>query len=476
MIALTPRFPVNFCSSQGPDHELLSPNDHRSLTKIQYATSEDIEGLLRALPRAQEKMKTLKAYERSRILREVARKIEANSARLSWLISAEGGKPLKDAKAEVARAQVTFELCAEEALRIGGETLPMERTPAGENHLAFTLREPIGVVLAISAFNHPLNLLAHQVGPALASGCAVVIKPAPNTPLSAFELQKFFIEAGLPSECIPVVNAEIPEIEKLVSSDAFGFVSFIGSARVGWELRKKIAPGTRLSLEHGGQAPTLIREDADLEAAIPLLVKGAFYHAGQVCISTQKIFVHETIYDKFLPAFKSAVGRLKTGSAEEEDTDVGPLIRTQEVERIRGWIEEALSKGAKVVLGNEISQKPQYLLPTILTDVPLDTKVMQEEVFGPVVCVNSYKNEEEVLKVLNQNPYIFEAALFTRDIQKALEIARDFSTMTMVINNHSAFRVDWMPFGGHKLSGLGMGGVKYAIEEMTRIKQIIVKL
>ena len=476
MFRIQDKYQVNFTSSQGAWHELLSPNDHQVLTQIQYATMSDIEFLLSKLKNAQKVMGKLKAHERASILKKVAEKIKKESDLLSWLISAEGGKPLKDARVEVARAIVSFELCAEETLRLGGETIPMERTAAGENHLSFTNREPIGPVLAISAFNHPLNLLAHQVGPAIASGCAVVIKPAPATPVSAYYLEKFLIEAGLPHEGVAVVNADVPEIEKLVSSSEFSFISFIGSARVGWNIKKVMAPGTRLSLEHGGQAPAIVRKDANLDEAIPLLIKGSYYHAGQVCISTQRIFVHESIFQTFVDRFKDAAKKLKVGAATEDDTDVGPLIRPQEVVRITSWIDEAIKAGAKLEMGNHISgESKQYLHPTILTQVPEEAKVMKEEVFGPLVCINSYSDEDALVNKLNDNPYVFESCVFTQDINRALALAKNISTMTMVINNHSAYRVDWMPFGGHKLSGLGMGGIRYAIEDMTRLKQVIIR-
>jgi acyl-CoA reductase-like NAD-dependent aldehyde dehydrogenase len=477
MIQLPERFPINFCDSHGPDKDLLSPNDQKLLTKIQYATQKDIDHLLGQLKNAQRKMSSLMDHERASILRKVSAQIEADAEKLAWLISSEGGKPRKDARAEVARAKITFDLCAEEAMRIGGEVLPMERSEAGKDRLAFTLREAIGPVLAISAFNHPLNLLAHQVGSAVASGCTVVIKPAPATPLNAFKLEKYFLEAGLPAECLFVINGEVPEIEKLASSSEFSYVSFIGSAKVGWNLRKVIAPGVRLALEHGGQAPAIVREDADIKAASTALIKGSFYHAGQVCISTQRIFIHESCYEEFKAEFSEAAKKLKVGDAREEDTDIGPLIRSQEVERIQSWIREAQDQGAKVILGNEVSgNNNQYLSPTILTHTPYDCKVMTEEVFGPVVNLHSYSDEKEILKYLNQNDYVFESCLFTKDVGHALKIAKSFSTMTMVINDHNAYRVDWMPFGGHKKSGLGMGGVKYSIEEMTRLKQIIIKL
>lgn len=476
MFQLPKHLPLKFTKSSGKDMDILSPNDGKLLTRAQMGTAQDIELLLSTMKDAQKTMTALKPFERSKILKDVAHDLKGQLEYLAWVIASEGGKPLKDAKAEAARAVATLELCAEETAGLVGEVVPMERTAAGKDHVAFTVRAPIGPVLAISAFNHPLNLISHQVGCAIASGCAVVLKPASATPISAFLLLEAFERAGLPKNGLRLLNAEVPLVEHLVASPIFDFVSFIGSAKVGWEMRKKIAPGTRMSLEHGGQAAAIVREDADLTPAVTALLKGSYYHAGQVCISTQRIFVHEQMFAAFLNEFKAGAEKLITGPATNENTDVGPLIKPAEVERIQKWIAEAEKRGARVVLGNKVSgEQKQYLNPTILTNVPRDTTLMTDEVFGPVVCINSYNDENELLEYLNSNPYIFESALFTKDISKALRWAQDISTMTFVINNHTAFRVDQMPFGGHKMSGLGMGGVKYQIEEMTRTKQVIIK-
>lgn len=477
MFQLPEKLPLTFTNSKGKFRKLLSPNDDVLLTHVQDGTEEDIQFILSDMKSAQKKMRKLRPYERATILKEVAQILKTKLEFHAKVIAAEGGKPLKDARAEASRAVATLELCAEETQRLHGEVIPMERTAAGKDHLSFSVRDPIGPVLAISAFNHPLNLIAHQVGTAIAAGCAVVLKPASQTPVSAYFLQEAFQQAGLPDGILKVLNAEVPLVEKLVTSSEFDFVSFIGSAKVGWEMRRKIANGTRLALEHGGQAPAIVREDADLDVAIPALIKGAFYHAGQVCISTQGVFIHEKIYQNFVSRFKEAASKLVVGSAMNDNTDIGPLIRPTEVERLIKGIKEAEAAGAKVILGNDVTgSSKQYLSATILTNVPRECSIMKDEAFGPVVCLNSYTDEDELLNFLNEKTYIFEAALFTKDISRAMRIATDFSTMTLVINNHNAFRVDQMPFGGHKESGLGMGGVKYAMEELTRMKQIIIKI
>ena len=476
MYQLPTHLPLKFTNSTGKEVELHSPNDGKLLTRVQMATHHDIEVILGETKKAQTNMEKLKPYERAQILHKVAQELKHQEDYLAWIIASEGGKPLKDAKVEAQRSVATIELCAEETMRLEGEVVQMERTPAGKDHLAFTIKAPIGPVLAISAFNHPLNLISHQVGTAIAAGNSVVLKPASTCPLSAHFLYEAFMKAGLPRDGLRVINAKVDLIENLVSSSEFNFVSFIGSAKVGWEMRKKVANGTRMSMEHGGQAAAIIREDADMEAAVTACLKGAYYHAGQVCISTQRIFVQENIFDKFVDLFKAGAEKLYVGPATDEKTDIGPLIKPEEVERIQKWIAEATKAGGKIILGNDVSgSMKQYLSATILILVPRDTKLMQEEVFGPVVCINPYRDEDELLHYLNENPYIFESALFTKDITKAMQIAHTISSMTFVINNHTAFRVDQMPFGGHKLSGYGMGGVKYAMEEQTRMKQVIVK-
>lgn len=477
MFPLKNQFELTFTSSRGEFRDIVSPNDRNPFTKVQFGTKEDAALILASLATAQEKMKNLSSAEKIKILKAAAAEIGRNADQLALLVSREGGKPLKDAQVEVTRAKDTFELCAEECWRLHGDVTPMDRTDAGKGHLNFSVREPIGPVLAISAFNHPLNNLAHQVGPAIAAGNAVVLKPASSTPVCAFILEDILRKAGLPKECLTVFTASPTVLEEIVKSPEISFVSFIGSAKVGWELRRTIAPGTRIAMEHGGQAPVILREDADLREAIPQLLRSSFYHAGQVCISTQRIFVHRNLYEVFKNEFVQRAKKLKTATAMDDTTDVGPLISPDEVKRVQKDIEDAVAKGARILCGNEVKGNAgQFLTPTVVAEVPRNSSLMTNETFGPVVCLNSYEDEDELIRYLNSNRYPFEAALYTRDVKAAMTLSLKTSAMTMVVNNHSAIRVDWMPFGGHGLAGLGMGGVKYAMEEMTRLKQIIIKL
>lgn len=474
MFEINQRYPLLFTKSNGKYQELHSPNDLKTISNIQLATTEDVTLLMNELRTFQKNFQKISKLEIACALKHIATRILEEKESFAHLIATEGGKPLKDALIEVERASLTFTLCAEEATRIHGEMIPMERSSAALGKIAFTMKEPIGPVLAISAFNHPLNLLAHQVGCALASGCVVVLKPSPGTPLNAYQLKRLFLETNLPSEVLTIVPCDIPEIEQMVANKVFGYVSFIGSAKVGWSLRSKLAPGTRLALEHGGIAPAIVCSDADIERSVKSLIKGAFYHAGQVCISTQRIFIHKNIQETFVRHFIEEVKKLKTQSATLPDTDVGPLIRPSEVVRIKSWIKEAVNFGAKLLVGNSSAgEHHQFLHPTVLFNVSEKSKLMNEEVFGPVVCINEFEDLDKLMESLNDTELIFESSIFTYDMSVFMKAVKTIPAMSLVINEHTAFRVDWMPFGGHKASGLGMGGVKYSIEEMTRTKQII---
>ncbi len=448
---------------------VLGPNDGHQITQIELMTPQDVATLCTPLPRSQQHFQKTPHSTRAAWLRAVAAKISQEAETLAQLIATEGGKPLKDARVEVSRAAQTFELCAEEALALGLESA---KTVLQGKQL-YTFREPIGPVFALSAFNHPLNLLAHQVGSALAAGCVVVFKPSQNTPLCGEWLLKTLRDIGVPADFVMMCHAAVPEIQALVARPEFQFVSFIGSAKVGWDLRTRLAPGTRLALEHGGQAPAIVWDDADLAKAIPALLKGAFYHAGQVCISTQKIYVHQNIWDNFCQAFVNGAKKLVVADARHETTDVGPLIRPSEKVRLQEWLTEARGLGAQILLEDTQDRGVHYMGPTILSEVPHSAKIWREEAFGPVVCLEVFSETASIWQELRENPFQFEAAIFTQDLARIEEGIKNIAAMTVVVNDHTAWRVDAMPFGGHRQSGLGMGGVRYAVEEQTRLKQVI---
>ncbi len=417
----------------------------------------------------------LPGYERAAILKRLAGLIRENHEELSMLIAREGGKPLVDARVEASRAANTVEVSAEEVPRLHGEEIPMSGSPAADGRLAFTVREPVGVVAAISAFNHPLNLIAHQAAPAVAAGCPVLVKPAPDTAVSCMVFMELLQEAGLPPEWGMAVPSSNEVAEQLVTSDQIGFFSFIGSARVGWYLRSKLAPGVRCTLEHGGAAPVVVDESADLARAIPLLLKGGFYHAGQVCVSVQRVFAHQSIKDEVRERLTDGASKLVVGDPTLPDTEVGPLIRQREVERVHEWVEEAKAAGTTVSTGGE-SLDHQCYAATVLADPPMDAKVMTEEIFGPVVVTRSYDTLDEAIGQANSVRWSFQAAVFAQDIDRAFKIARGLNGGAVMINDHSAFRVDWMPFAGRGPSGLGIGGVKYGVEDLSEEKMIVLRM
>lgn len=350
----------------------------------------------------------------------------------------------------------------------------MGASAAGAGRLAFTTREPIGVVAAISAFNHPLNLVVHQAGAAIAAGCPVVIKPSPETPLSALAFTRIVREAGLPPELCVTLPCDVTVAEQLATSDRIDFLSFIGSAAVGWALRSKLAPGVRCALEHGGAAPVIVDATADLDKAVPLLLKGGFYHAGQVCVSVQRVFVHETRRVELVERLTAGARALTTGDPTSADTEVGPLIRAREVGRVDEWVREARTGGATITTGGRPLDHQCYE-PTVVVDAPADSRLMQREVFGPVVCVSSFDDVDEAIERANAVPWAFQGAVFAQDIDRALSVARALDASTVMVNDHTAFRTDWMPFGGQKQSGLGSGGVRYALEELSPPKLLVLR-
>jgi acyl-CoA reductase-like NAD-dependent aldehyde dehydrogenase len=455
---------------------VTSPYTGEMVAEVELTDGEGMTHAIRTARNALlENPQGLPGHERAAILRRLAGLMEDRREELSFLIAREGGKPLADAKIEATRAVNTVLVSAEEAVRIHGEEIPMQGSAAAVGRLALTVREPIGVVAAVSAFNHPLNLIAHQVAPTVAAGCPVLIKPALDTAASCMVFMELLREAGLPPELGMAVPADNDVAEHLVTSDQIGFFSFIGSARVGWFLRSKLAPGVRCTLEHGGAAPVILDESADLDRALPGILKGGYYHAGQVCVSVQRVFAAKAIQGEVLERLTDGAALLKVGDPTEPDTDVGPLIRAAEVDRVHEWVAEGIQAGAECTLGGRPLENQCYAT-TVLANAPATSKVMQEEIFGPVVVVNSFDTLKDAIAKANDVRWSFQAAIFTKDVDRALIAARGLRGAAVMINDHSAFRVDWMPFAGHGPSGLGIGGVKYSIDDMSQEKLIVVKV
>ncbi len=412
--------------------------------------------------------------QRIEILEKTCRLMGERADELALQAAAEGGKPLPDSQVEIARAIVSLQSCVDclRSERGHGARIPMGVNAASMNRMAFTIKEPIGVVLAFSAFNHPINLIAHQVGPAVAAGCPVVVKPAEVTPLSCFALVEMMHEAGLPkTHCQALLMDGHDASQKLVADERVGFFSFIGSASVGWMLRSQLAPGARCALEHGGMAPVIIAADADLDDALPLIAKGGFYHAGQVCVSVQRVFAHSSVARDVAARLAKLADAMVIGDPTLPDTEVGPLIRPGEVERVAQWVAEA---GAEVVCGGERVSDTAFQC-TVLYDPPADAKVTCRELFGPVVCVYPFDDLDEAVGRANELPYSFQAAVITRDLDTAARCVRRLDAATVMVNDHTAFRVDWMPFAGHKRSGYGVGGVPYTFDDMQAEKLVVMR-
>lgn len=415
-----------------------------------------------------------KTHERIAVLKRAARRLNDRREAFADLIAWEGGKPLKDARIEVARAVSSLECAAEEAGRLHGLEVPMRATEAAGGRIAFTYPEPIGVVLAISAFNHPLNLIVHQTAPAIAAGCPVMVKPALETPLSCLSFLEVLYEAGLPAAMAAPLIAENAVVEKIAVSPEIAYLSFIGSAKVGWHLRSRIAPGTRLQLEHGGSAPVIIDRDADLERAIPALVRGGYYHSGQVCVSVQRILAHEEIADEFIKLFSAAVRELKTGDPRLATTDCGPIIRGRDIERIAEVVAEAVGAGARIEVGG--GKLPQNCFePTVVVDAPDGARIMREELFGPVTVVNRFRELDEAISAANDVVWSFQAAVFGRDLDRLMAASRRLRASAVMVNDATTFRVDWMPFRGDGPSGLGTGGIPATMRDMTKEKLVVLK-
>lgn len=455
--------------------DVVAPFDRSPIARIETSGADAVDQALNTADQLfRDRSKWLPAYQRIAILERTAAIMTERAEELAIEAAREGGKPLIDSRVEVARAIDSIRICVD-CLRTGaGETLPMGINPASAERLAFTTHEPIGVVVAVSAFNHPLNLISHQVGPAIAAGCPVIVKPAADTPLSCFCFVEILREAGLPDAwCQALITSGLDVATQLVTDARVAFLSFIGSARVGWMLRSKLTPGTRCALEHGGAAPVIVAEDADIDDALPKLLKGGFYHAGQVCVSVQRIFAHRTIARELAMQLAEGANRLVIGDPMLAETEVGPLIRPAEVERVDQWVKEAIEEGAERLAGGKPVSDTTYAC-TVLYNPATDSKVSTQEIFGPVICVYPYDEIDDAIDQANQLPFAFQAAVFAKDIDTALRAYKRLNASAVMINDHTAFRVDWMPFAGLRESGLGVGGIPYTFRDMQIEKLLVI--
>lgn len=417
----------------------------------------------------------LSLNKRKEILLRTAALMQGQAEELAIGAANEGGKPLMDSQVEVSRAIEGVKMCAEHIGLHTGEVTPLTEAMPDTLRIGFTQKEPIGVVVAVSAFNHPLNLIVHQVGAAVAAGCPVIIKPAEDTPLSCLRFVALLREAGLPEAWAQVALPESLELATgLVADKRVAFFSFIGSAGVGWMLRSKLAPGTRCALEHGGAAPVIVDSSADMSKVIPSLLKGGFYHAGQVCVSVQRVYAHRDIIDQLASELTKGAQALKVGDPLDAQTEVGPLIRPGEVTRVDNWIQEAIGAGTTALCGATALNNNCYA-PTVLLDAPASAIVSTREVFGPLVCLYDYSDLDEALQRANALDVAFQAAVFAQDIDVAMRVYNGIDASAVMINDHTAFRQDGMPFAGLRLSGLGVGGIGHTINDMQIDKLLVLK-
>lgn len=453
--------------------ELKNPFNLESLAEIGIAKHEDVQSAISAAEQAKVRMAEMPAFERAEILERVAQFLKDDREECARIIALEAAKPLKAARTEVDRTIMTYTFAAHEARRIHGETVPMDAAPGGQGRLAFTVREPLGVIAAITPFNFPMNLVAHKVGPAIAAGNSVVLKPASQTPLSAFKIAEYFNRAGLPAGALNVITGSGSKIgDVLMKDDRVKMITFTGSPEVGRYIRENSGL-KRVTLELGSNSALIVDDGVHLDKVIPRIVNGAFAYQGQVCISIQRIFVHENIFETFVEKFVSETKKLKAGNPLEEDTDISAMITRGDVQRAKNWVGEAVKNGAELRLGGSSSEG--IFQPTVLVNVPLTEKVSCEEVFAPVVHINTFTEFDEAINLVNDSKYGLQAGIFTNDIHKALKAAKKLEVGGVMINEIPTFRVDQMPYGGVKMSGMGREGIKYAVEEMTELKLISFK-
>jgi acyl-CoA reductase-like NAD-dependent aldehyde dehydrogenase len=453
--------------------EVKFPYDGSTVGAVYMASQQDMEDAIVAAQKGFEITRKLPAYRRTEILENLHNLMKARFNDIVELMILEGGKNRKTAVGETARALQTIKVSAEEAHRLGGEVFSIDWTPAGVNRQGFTKRLPIGIVLGITPFNYPINLACHKIGPAIATGNAFIFKPAEKTPLSSVLLAELILEAGYPPEALSMLNAWGKDTGYMVEDNRIGVLSFTGSASVGWMLRAK-AGRKKVVLELGGNAGLIVHNDADMDKAVAEAVTGGFANAGQNCISVQRMIIQRDIFEEFTDRFVEGTKKLKVGDPRDADTDVGPLITMGEAERAERWVNEAVAAGATKLYG--APRDGSLFHPTILTETSPDMRVNCEEVFAPVVTVIPYNTWDEAVAIINDSPYGLQAGIFTNDMKRIMDAWERIDVGGLQVNSVSTFRVDHMPYGGIKNSGFGREGVKYAIEDMTELRLMVLNL
>ena len=461
-----------FCS-EGYPVEIHSPYDQKTVGVAVFANAKQLDAAIAAAERTFEVTRRLPSFERQRVLREVSRQISERREECARSITLESGKPIQTARAEVDRAVFTFAVAAEEATRIGGEYLPLDLQPSTVGRWGMVRHFPLGPIAAITPFNFPLNLVAHKVAPAIAAGCTMVLKPAPQTPLTALLLGEIVQRAGWPAGALNILPLSNEDAAALVRDDRLKMLTFTGSSAVGWQLKSQ-AGKKRVTLELGGNAGVVVHSDADLDHAVERCAIGGFSYSGQSCIAVQRIFVQQSVFENFLEKFLARVRSFKVGDPLGQATFIGPLIREQDAVRAQSWIEEAVAGGAKLLSGGK--RNGSFVEPTVLTGTRPEMRVNCQEVFAPVKTVEAYSEFGDALSAINASPYGLQAGLFTRDAALIFRAYEELRVGGLIVGEAPTFRVDHMPYGGVKDSGLGREGIRYSIEEMTERKLLVMNL
>ena len=453
--------------------EVRFPYDGSLVDAVSMASAADMDDAMDAAVKGFEITRALPSHKRSEILQNMARLLQERFDEVVDAMIMEGGKNRKTALGETARALETLKVSSEEARRIGGEVFSIDWTAAGENRHGFTRRAPIGTVLGITPFNYPVNLACHKIGPAIAVGNPIILKPAEKTPLSSVILAEIVLEAGYPPQAFSMLNAWGPDTEMMVTDPRVAMISFTGGGSVGWMLRSK-AGQKKVALELGGNAGVIVHNDADLDLAAGQAAAGGFANAGQNCISVQRLLIQREVFEAFTDLFVDEVKALKVGDPRDADVDIGPMISLNDAERAEAWVNEAKNAGASVLYGD--ARDDVMFPPTVLTETAADMRVNCEEVFAPVVTVSPYDKWDDAVATINDSPYGLQAGVFSNDVKRIMDAWERIDVGGLHINSASTFRVDHMPYGGVKASGSGREGIKYAMEDMSELRLMTLNL
>lgn len=440
---------------------------------VSRASRDDVQAAIAAATDAFEQTRAMPAYKRAAVLQHIAGALQSQYEKLARQLATEAGKPIKTARQEIDRAILTCTIASEEAKRIEGEWLPMDVAPVGEGRVALVKRFPIGPISAITPFNFPMNLVAHKVAPALASGCPIIVRPASATPLSALSLAEIIHDSGWPKGAFSVLPSTTQAAEPLITDERIKLLTFTGSPAVGWPLKNK-AGRKRVTLELGGNAGVIVHHDCDLDFAVSRIVAGAFGYAGQSCISVQRAFVHRSIHDAFVQKLLAKASALNVGDPLDEATDVGPMIDAASAQNVEQWVGEAVQAGAIVLAGG--TRRGNLMQPTVMSNVKSEMRVCAQEVFAPLMTVVPYDRFEDAVEAVDDGDFGLQCGIFTRDLKNIWHAYERIDVGGVIVNDVSSYRVDHMPYGGVKQSGFGREGVKYAIEEMTEPKLLVMNM